>query len=69
MLCGLGCGDAWLFGPGLRRSYEAITLARELAHPLSLAFALDFAAVLHQLRREGQDAQERAEALITLSTE
>jgi predicted ATPase len=34
-----------------------------------LAFALYFAAVLHQLRQEGQAAQERAEAAITLSAE
>ena len=40
-----------------------------MSHPFSLAFALSFAARLHQFRREGQAAQERAEAVITLSTE
>ncbi len=46
-----------------------MTLAQELSHPFSLAFALHFAVVLHQLRREGQAAQARAEAVIILSTE
>ena len=53
----------------LEKSHEALTLAQELSHPFSLAFALYFAAGLHQLRREGQAAQERAEAAIALSTE
>ena len=35
-----------------KRSHEALTLAQELAHPFSLAFALDFAALVHQFRRE-----------------
>ena len=42
---------------------------QELSHPFSLAYALGFAAWFHLLRREGQLAQERAEAVITLSTE
>jgi len=53
----------------LQRSHEALTLAQQLAHPFSLAFALLFAAVLHQLRREAKAAQERAEAAIALATE
>jgi predicted ATPase len=53
----------------LKKSHEALTLARELSHPFSLAFAMDFAAWLHQYRREGQVAQEWAEAATTLSTE
>ncbi len=48
----------------LKRSREALTLARELAHPFSLAQALSLASMLHQYRREGQAAQEQAEALI-----
>ena len=48
---------------------DAFTLAQELSHPRSVALALDLAAVLHLYRREGQLAQERAEAAITLSTE
>jgi predicted ATPase len=53
----------------LERSHEALALARELSHPFSLAVALDLASWLHQVRREWQAVQERAEAAITLSTE
>ncbi len=53
----------------LKRSHEALSLAQELSHPFSLAFALNLAAILHQFRREGQAVRERAEAVITLSTE
>ena len=61
----------WLGSPdqALTKSHEALTLAQELSHPFSLAYALDFAALLHRLRREEQAAQERAEAAMTLSTE
>jgi predicted ATPase len=53
----------------LKRSHEALTLAQELSHPFSLGLALVMAGLLHQLRREGQATQERAEAAMTLSTE
>jgi predicted ATPase len=74
---GVGClryaaWELWLLGypdQALQRSHEALTLAQELSHPLSLAFALHFAVVLHQLRQERQAAQARAEAVIILSTE
>ena len=56
------CGCLGYPDQALKRSQEALTLAQELSHPFSLAFALDFAAWLHQFRREGQAAQERAEA-------
>src|SRR5262249_12999751 len=62
----------WFLGysdQALRRNNEALTLARELSHPFSLASALGFAAFLHIFRREGQAAQEQAEATIALSTE
>jgi TOMM system kinase/cyclase fusion protein len=61
----------WLGYPdqALHRSHEALALAQEVAHPLSLAMALGFAAWLHQFRREGRLAQERAEAAIALATE
>ena len=62
----------WMLGypdQALKRSQEALTLAQELSHPFSLALALACAAMLHQFRREVQTAQERAEAVITLSTE
>jgi class 3 adenylate cyclase/predicted ATPase len=61
----------WLGYPdqALQRSHEALTLARELAHPFSLACALFFAAWLHNLRREWPLTHERAEAVIALATE
>jgi predicted ATPase len=51
----------------LKRSQEVLALARELAHPYSMAFALDFAAGVHLFRREGRATQERAEPAVTLS--
>ncbi len=62
----------WFLGypdQALQRSREALTLARELSHPFSLAAALSFAGLLHQLRREEQITQERAEAAMSLSME
>ena len=43
-----------------------MALAQELFHPFSLAFALNYAAWLYQLRREQQAAQEQAEATTDL---
>jgi predicted ATPase len=61
----------WLGYPdqALQRSHEARTLAQELAHPFSMAFAEYFAALLHQFRREWHLTHERAEAAIALGTE
>jgi predicted ATPase len=62
----------WLLGypdQALAKTHEAVTLARELSHPYSLAFALGFAAVLNQLLQEAQAAQRWAEEVITLATE
>jgi class 3 adenylate cyclase/predicted ATPase len=62
----------WYLGypdQALASSQKALALAHELAHPFSLAFALHFAAVLHRLRREARNAQERAEAAIALANE
>jgi predicted ATPase len=53
----------------LQRVQEMLSLARELAHPYSLAYALGFAARVHQLRQEGQQTREQAEAAITLCTD
>jgi class 3 adenylate cyclase/tetratricopeptide (TPR) repeat protein len=53
----------------LRKSHEALTLARELSHPPSQALALSFAAVLHGAHREGRTTEERAEATIKLGME
>jgi predicted ATPase len=62
----------WLLGypdQALAKSRAALALARDVSHPLSLAFALTLIAMLHQLRREGHAAQEQAEAAITLCSE
>jgi predicted ATPase len=53
----------------LQRIRATLTLAHEVSHPYSLAAALFGSALVHQLRREGRAAQERAEAAIVLSTE
>jgi DNA-binding winged helix-turn-helix (wHTH) protein/predicted ATPase len=62
----------WFLGQpdeALERIQEALTLARELSEPLSLAHALLFAAILHQLRREEELAQEHADAAFAVSSE
>jgi len=62
----------WLLGypdQALQRSHEALTLARELAHPASMAAALYFAAFLHLFRREEQCTYEQAEAALGLACE
>jgi len=62
----------WFLGypdQGLARNQEAVTLAQQLAHSYSLGFALNWAALFHQLRREMRWTQERAEALISLATD
>jgi predicted ATPase len=62
----------WYLGypeQALKRNHEALALARGLFHPFTLAYALVGAAVFHLLRREEQLARERAEEVITLSTE
>jgi predicted ATPase len=62
----------WLLGypdQGLKKSEEALALARKLAHPFSLGFAFFCAAWLHELRREWSAAAEHAEAAVALSAE
>jgi predicted ATPase/DNA-binding winged helix-turn-helix (wHTH) protein len=62
----------WFLGQpeqALDRIREGLAQARELSEPLSLAHALLFAAILHQLRREEQLAQEHAEAAFAVSSE
>jgi predicted ATPase len=74
---GMGCRvlaaqALWSLGypaQALKRSNEALILARELSHPHSMAFALGVAARVCQFHQERQAAQERAEAAISLSTE
>jgi len=62
----------WMLGypdQALQLSDETVAMAQELAHPLSLVYALQFTAVLHQHRQERQASQEQAEAVIALSRE
>jgi predicted ATPase len=62
----------WYLGypdQGLARNQEAVTLAQQLAHSYSLGFALNWAAIFHQLRREVRAVQERADAVILLAKE
>src|SRR3990172_852645 len=69
---GHGAWVLWLIGypdRALERSDEALTLAQELSHPFSMAWALCAAAMLHQKRGEAQAARQRAEAAIALCTD
>jgi class 3 adenylate cyclase/predicted ATPase len=74
---GVACGcfaaiSIWVLGypdQARQRIHEGLTLAQEFTHPLSLALALTMAALVHQFRREAQEVQKRAEALMTLSTD
>jgi predicted ATPase len=62
----------WLLGypdQALRQQQAAHTLAQEVAHPPSRAFARMLTAIAYQLRRETHAAHEEAEALIALATE
>jgi predicted ATPase len=62
----------WCLGypdQALQRSREALSLSRELSLPFSLVYALNGYALLHSFRREGQAAQEQAEATITVARE
>jgi predicted ATPase len=61
----------WLLGypdQGLTQIDESVTLAQQIAHPYSLNYALCWAAVFHQLRREMGATQEHAAAAISLAT-
>lgn len=62
----------WFLGhprKALEKSRDAVTLARRLSSPISLAYALQFAAICHQLRREGSQTFTYAEETIALAEE
>jgi predicted ATPase len=63
----------WCLGypeQALKRSQEALALARELGHPISLATVLYFAGCLfNRMRRDGQALKDAAEELTRLSNE
>jgi class 3 adenylate cyclase/predicted ATPase/DNA-binding winged helix-turn-helix (wHTH) protein len=67
-----GAHALWYLGypeQALQRSQAALALARDLAHPFSLVWALSWAASLHGLRREYRIALEYAESSVALATE
>jgi predicted ATPase len=62
----------WLLGypeQALARLHEALALAHELSHPVSLAWARCQAAYVYQFRRDVPAVHEHAEATVALSTE
>jgi predicted ATPase len=62
----------WFLGypdQALCRSREAISLARELSHPTTLAHAQLFLAMFHHFRREAPETQELGEAVVRLAAE
>ena len=62
----------WFLGfpdRALERVDAGLTLAQGLAHAYSLAFALTWAALLHNLRREFDAARRRAESAIGIARE
>jgi predicted ATPase len=63
----------WVLGypdQALKKSQEALTLAQELNHPPTLAFALyALSSVVHLFRGEWELAHEPTEALLVLATE
>jgi len=69
---GFGAWALWFLGypdQALRRAQEALSLGRELAHPFSLAFGLQFMAQLHHYRREYALACDLAGEVIAVSSE
>ena len=62
----------WMLGysdQSLEYSQSAFARAEELAHPFSMALALNYAAMLHQFRGEVQAASKRSEEAATLCQE
>jgi predicted ATPase len=53
----------------LERTRDAITLAEDISHPYTMAYALNMAAMFHSSRHETQLAQTRAEAALSISLE
>lgn len=53
----------------LRRAARAVDLARDGGHHFSLAYALHFMALMHQLRREPAGTRLQAQALLDLAQE
>jgi tetratricopeptide (TPR) repeat protein len=74
---GVGCLNCitwilWLLGypdQALRRAMEALVMAQEMAHPMTLAEALGYLARFYQNLGDTQAAEERANAMVMLCTE
>jgi predicted ATPase len=69
---GLAAMALWCLGypdQALVRVHEALTLAHELSHPFSLAWARCLAALIYQFRRDVPAVREQAGAAVALSTE
>jgi len=65
-------GVLWVLGYpecAAERCDQAVELAQGLSHPFSVAFALTFKVLLHQLRKEPYIVKEYAETLTALATE
>ena len=65
-----GAWTLWMLGypeQALTWSQRALALARDSSHAYSLGFALHFAALVHQARREAKHVQEQADAMIALA--
>jgi class 3 adenylate cyclase/predicted ATPase len=70
--CSHAAWTLWYLGypeRGLARSQEAVNLAQQSPHPLSLSHILCAAARFHQFRREVPAVQEHAEATIRVAQE
>jgi predicted ATPase/class 3 adenylate cyclase len=59
-----GCPDQ-----ALKRSRDAISLAQQILHPYSLAYARGIAAAVHQFRKEEKLTQDLADASLGVATE
>jgi len=60
----------WLLGypdKALEKAQQALILSKQLAHPFSQAYALQFLATVHQLRGDHLSVSQYAEAQIILS--
>jgi class 3 adenylate cyclase/predicted ATPase len=75
--CGVAClsfaaWTLWFLGypdQALRSVERALSLAREQAHPFSIALALTFAAYLHHFRQEYRRVRQLATEVLRMSTE
>jgi predicted ATPase len=62
----------WVLGyptQGLRRSHAALCLARQQAHPFTLALTLATVAIMQHMCREGEPTLTHVQASLALSTE